>query len=203
MGIACQAEARLSIAPSGRVDNDDVLMGRILEGCPFAFGELFERYWDPLVDYASGFVGALDEAEDVVQETFVRVWKTRSAWSPSGTISAYLYRITRNLSLNARRDVRTRREREACAGVVIGLACSPPWTPLQEFEGKQLEERMNAAVAQLPLRRREVLLLSFVNHFSRQEIATEHGVTTRTVSNQMSAALSQLRRVAADHLEQC
>lgn len=84
-------------------ESDHTLMSRIRSGDRRAYEWLLERYWVGLVAFATGIVEREDDAKDVVQDVFVRLWRFRSEWSPTGSVSGYLYRITRNLALNASR----------------------------------------------------------------------------------------------------
>lgn len=186
---------------SGRVENrqcDLALMERVREGHREALRSLCERYWSPLVAYAEGIVEGRDEAKDVVQNVFIRVWQKRQDWTPTGSVSAYLYHITRNLSLNARRDLRTRKRHDESTG--LKLAETPCPTPVETLEADALRAEVQAAIDVLPERRREVFVLSCFHGLKHREIAETMGISTQTVANQMSAALAELRKRLACRL---
>ena len=180
---------------------DRVLMDRIRDGDREAYQTLLERYWPPLVVYATGIVEGEDAAKDVVQDAFIRVWRRRSDWTPSGPVSAYLYRITRNLALNARRD-RTAEMGRREKGARDLLSAMPRNNPQDELAVSSLREEVEAAIAGLPDRRREAFVLSRFHGLSYSEIAEAMGISTQTVANQMRAALAQLRHVLAEHLDE-
>lgn len=171
------------------VQGDRGLMSRIREEDGEALDLLIRRYWEPLVQYAVGFLGTVDAAEDVVQETFVRVWKSRKDWSPRGSVRAYLFTITRNLCHHERdrRKVRAdwtaRQPREP--------ALSP--SPHAVVAGRELHRTLDRAVRELPPRRREAFTLVCLQGLSYREAAQAMGVAVPTVANQLSAALSALR----------
>lgn len=187
-------------AQDGAEASDRDLMERVRGGSREALRELVERYWSPLVTYAAGVVSSADEAEDVVQEAFVRVWRFRTGWQPSGTVAAYLYRITRNLALNSIRDVRSQRRREERGGLDLVEAAVEP-SASDHLEEASLRSAVEAAIAKLPERRREIFVLSRFHGMSHREIADAMGISLPTVSNQMTSALAQLREALAAHLE--
>lgn len=179
---------------------DCALMGGVREGRTEAFRQLVERYWAQLVTYAAGIVGAREAAKDVVQDVFIRVWRHREEWSSGGSVSAYLYRITRNLSLNSRRDRQARSRRDERGALELSRSMSVP-SPHEELEADTLRREVEAAIEALPERRREVFVLSRFHGLSHREIAETMGISPQTVSNQMSAALAALRERLGHLLE--
>lgn len=178
---------------------DQQLMLRIAKGDRDAFATLVHDYWEPLLRYAHRFRNDADGAEDVVQETLVRVWRSRAEWRPSGTVAGYLYRITRNLSLNATRDERSRVKRHE-RGARQLLSFSASSSPVELAEAASLRRAVERAVSALPERRREVFILARYHGLTHREIADALELSIATVSNQMTSALAQLRTLLADHL---
>jgi RNA polymerase sigma-70 factor, ECF subfamily len=167
------------------------LMERMQADDPSALDEVLRRYWTRLVAYARRMAPEQDSAEDLVQEALVRVWKGRAEWNPSERLGAFLYRVTRNLALDARRrrEVRDRfadgvREEDRHAGP----------SPLEEMEASDLSRAASAAIEALSPRRREVFVLSRYHGYSYREIAGIMGISPQTVANQMSTALDELRQ---------
>jgi len=186
----------LDLAVDERPDDAD-LMHRIQSGEHRALDEALSEYWEPLVRYASGFLGSSDAAEDAAQEAFVRLWKHRNKWSATESLRAYLYRILRNYILDERRAQRVRsRWRERA------LLRKPhgPMTPVEYLEHGELSDAVSTALADLPPRRREVFTLARFHGLSYAEIAEAMDVSPQTVANQMSAALSTLRERLAPFL---
>jgi RNA polymerase sigma-70 factor, ECF subfamily len=178
---------------------DRYLMERIRDGDRDSFGTLLARHWQPLVTYAAGLLDGLDDAEDVVQETFVRVWRYRATWEATGAVAGYLYRITRNLALNALRKRGARRSREAHGGIELTLPGSPR-SPVLEAESESLRREIDAALRCLSERRREAFILSRFHGLTHGEIAEAMGISVPTVANQITTALAQLRKALAHHL---
>ena len=165
-------------------------MEEIRAGSRGAFRSLFNRYWAPLLKYATGIVGP-DAAEDAVQEAFVRIWKHRDVWTSRGSAGGYLYRITRNAALDARR--RARNVPNAARDLPLHVLPASPPTPHDDFVSRRLQAEVAAAVGSLPERRREVFVLARVHGLSHAEIAESMEISAQTVANHMSAALQELR----------
>jgi RNA polymerase sigma-70 factor, ECF subfamily len=170
-------------------DADTPIMIRLRANDEAALGELLDRYWKTLVKYSLGFVGDLDSAEDVVQEAFVRVWRSRGSWAPTGTVRAYLYRIVRNLALQEgeKRSVRRRYGQ-------LRRAIHRPPNPAEELDRKLRQQLLADAIDALSPRRREIVILARFHSLSYAQIAEVMGISSQTVANQMSSALRELRK---------
>lgn len=181
------------------MSRDHLLMRRLHAGDVAALDEVLQEYWHPLVSYAAGILSDRDDAEDVVQEVMLRVWRRRGEWTPTSHLRAFLYRLTRNQALNARSSRKAARERWRTAEEREPREGVP--TPLEVTEGWILWERVEAVLEALPPRRREVFILARYHGHSYREIAEVLDVAPQTVANHMTAALEDLRnaiRPAAD-----
>src|SRR5689334_21662305 len=85
------------------VQSDEELIALFQDGDESAFSILVGRYKDALVNFAFRFMGDYDEADDVAQETFVRVYRNKLAYRPVAKFSTWLYTIASNLSKTALR----------------------------------------------------------------------------------------------------
>lgn len=170
----------------------DVLVRRLAVDDEAALDELLRRFWSPLVAYVKEILGDTDEARDVSQEAFVRLWNQRRNWSAGGSVRAFLFRVGRNLALNRLRHdrLRTRVQHQLDREE---RHRSTPATPVQLFERAELRLVLEEAIAALPPRRGEVFRLGYIHDLSHSEIAEVLEISTHTVKNQMSSALSQLR----------
>ena len=173
-------------------------MERVRAGDASALDALLKRYWDVVVAYARQILGDPAAAADTAQQTFIKLWQRREQWTPTGSVAAYIFRITRNAALNERRARRVRvvsSENPRASGIV-----SIPWTPLQTLEEKELRAGLEAALRLLPERRKEVFMLARFQRLTYDEIAALMGISPQTVANQMSAALADLRRHLVAHI---
>jgi RNA polymerase sigma-70 factor, ECF subfamily len=190
---------RLSTGGRNQGETDSILMERVREEDQRAFKLLVERYMHPLALYAAGLVEGLDAADDVVQMTFIRLWQHRRDWTGSGSVKSYLFKIARNLALNARRDRGADLRRQE--GFRQTMAGSPgPPTPADNFAATILRREVEAAIDTLPERRREVFVLMRFHGLSQREVAEVLGISPQTVANQMHAALEELRVALRHHL---
>jgi len=175
-----------------REAHERALMDRIYQGDADALEELLKMEWGRLVGYVTSIVDSRDTAEDIAQETFLRLWERRSDWRPLGSPAALIFKIARNLAFNQQRwrEIRTRAQ-----GTLLHLERTnrrKP-TPLDTLEASEMQVALKRAIAALPPRRREVFLLGYLQDFSYREIAQLIGISTNTVANQMTLALKQLR----------
>ncbi len=178
--------------------SDESLMMLIRDDDAMALHQIMQRYWRPLLAYTAHILRDRDAAADVVQSTFIRLWQKRQAWTPSGTVSAYLHRIARNAALNECRARAAREQRDDAQANHLGAS---PHTPLQSLEEKELRAALQVALQRLPSRRKEVYLLARDEELSYHEIAARMGISPQTVANQLSAAVVDLRRHLTELLE--
>jgi len=178
---------------------DSDLLEQVRVGHAPALEALMDRYWTPLVTYAARLLQSWDAAEDVTQEAFVRVWERRESWSPTGSVQALLYRIVRNLALDARK-AGARAGRRAEQAVSAG-GRSPVPTPIEVVSATELEDALHRAVGTLSERRREVYELARLEGLSYQQIGEVLDIAPQTVANHLCAAIAQLREQLADHLD--
>jgi RNA polymerase sigma-70 factor (ECF subfamily) len=135
-----------------------------------------------------------DAPEDVVQETFIRLWEHRERWRLEGSVRALLYTITRRAALDQRK--RTHRRQRTQAGSREASRNVP--TPAEQVEGQELHDAVETVIANLPPRRKEVFILARFDGLSYGQIAEVMGISLQTVANHFSLALADLRRSLAD-----
>lgn len=187
----------VSLFPAGRELHQPGLPDDVRTGTASTLDELLKLHWHPLVSYASHLLDSADAAEDVVQETFLRLWERRTEWSHTDSVS-FLYRITRNLALNEqrRRKVRAR-------WLLTGEPLRRPGpTPLESAQESELRGAVEHALHALPPRRREAFVLARFHGLSYRQIAKVMGTSPQTTANQISAALVDLRRALEPFLEE-
>ncbi len=166
--------------------DDHLLMGRLQAGDEQAMSVLLTQHWTSVVNYAFGFVGSWDKAEDVAQDAFVRIWEGRKKWS-RGSLGALVHRIARNAALDVLKSPRHAAPREDPDTL------SSAATPDRDVELSELNQAVDSAIRELPPRRREIFKLVRKSGFSYAEIAEIMGISKQTVANHMSLALSDLR----------
>jgi RNA polymerase sigma-70 factor (family 1) len=156
-----------------------------------AFEIVFRRYAGPLCDYAVYYVASRDDAEDMVQQLFLKFWRGRTTRHIAGTLAEYLYLSVRNATRDWAKHARVV-QRHA-----NGLAHDESTEQqLIDMERTEREAQLTRAIAELPPRRRAICLLRWVEGLRYAEIARRLGVSEKTVANQITQALRTLR--AAD-----
>lgn len=158
---------------------------------------LVERYAAPLTVYLERIVGDHAAAEDLVHDTFVRVYERPEGLRELGSLTAWLYRIARNLALDRVRK-RTRRDR---LRRLWGARCAAPPSPSRRLEEAEAAAALEDALAALPETFRSVYLLREVDELSYEQIARVLGCGEKTVSSRLNRARARLRDALADFLD--
>lgn len=181
------------LQPSEKSDNSYVALLR--ENDESAFRTLFERYDQPLTVFATRMLHSQDRASDVVQDVFVRLWNDRARLIIQGSVKAYLYAAVRNKTLDMlKRDKIEQRWRVAFEGSGgspgMGIAAR---NEAERLELQELEAAMQAAIAQLPERARQIATLRWYDRLSRIEIADILGIAVGTVNKQLTLSARAMR----------
>ncbi|WP_116124496.1 RNA polymerase sigma-70 factor [Lewinella sp. IMCC34183] len=177
--------------PPTSTDTDTELFASLRDGAPGALDELFRRYYVDLCRVSVRFVADGAAAEDIVQETFTRLWTKRLSLPPdTQSVGAYLRRAVRNRSLNYLRD---RKRIPVDDGELPELAADLEQQPGARLESAETRQRINHAIDRLPERCRLVFVMSKLEHMSHREIADALDISVKTVENQMTRAYKFLR----------
>jgi len=183
--------------------SDQDLIERVLERDGRALEALFERYGEMIRRHLARMAGDNTAAQDLLQETFLRVWTRAAQWDGRGSFKAWLYRIATNLALNHLRSVRRRREQPLeIAGKWdddTEKHVAPAWaidadTPEPEdvLEMAERHARYRRLVDRLPEEKREVLRLVHEMEMSHQDTADELGIPEGTVKSRLYYAKQRL-----------
>ena len=181
------------VLPS-RHDARSDLAARLRAGDADAFEELFLDHYVSLCHFVDSYVRAPDVAEEIVQAVFLRVWEHRHSWDPRGNPRAYLFASCRNQALDVLRHERIV-ARSIAEGDDLGIGrWSKPRLADAELEAAELADKLRAVVAELPERRRLVVILRWQHQLTNPEIARILGISVKGVEMQFSRALADLRR---------
>lgn len=148
----------------------------------------FRRLYLPLGMYAMRIVGDADDAEDVVEETFVSVWQSISAGMEVERFEPFMYRSVRNRCVSF---LRAKVHEENVDDI--------PEVSEEEIDTSQRDAAIWKAIDELPEKCREIFLMSKRDGYSNAEIAEELGISVKTVKNQMTKAFSRLREALTPH----
>jgi RNA polymerase sigma-70 factor (ECF subfamily) len=186
---------------------DEALMAAYQKGDLGAFAELVARHERRLWNFLRRFVKDGATAEDLLQEVFLRMIKAAPEWQPTAKVTTWLYTIARNLCTDhARRmvfrdatslDGSGARSEDSGARPLMDRIPAPGHGTDREAIGHEIADRIDEAVAALPVEQREVFLMREVMDMPFAEIAAAVGVSEPTVKSRMRYALERLR-VALD-----
>src|SRR3954470_4703321 len=168
---------------------DADLLRRFADGDEEAFAQIVERYAGLVFCVCNRVLGDRARAEDVAQETFFRLLKSRDSVSQS--LGGWLHRAATRLAVDALRSETARRKREAVvAAEAYELSPDPTddgptWADVSPY--------VDTALAELPADERDLLVRHFLEGVSQAQIAAERGVSTATLSRRMKDAVASLR----------
>ncbi len=169
----------------------------IRQGNETAYEQVFRLYYERLCNYANTLLHDMDEAEEVVQSMFFKLWEKRENFDITISIKSYLYRAVHNTCLNRVKHEKIKREyaSQNAEQLQRNFSYASDLTIKNE-----LEERIALAIDQLPEQCRLVFKLSRFDELKYSEIAVQLGISVKTVENQMGKALRVLRTHLAEYL---
>lgn len=169
--------------------DDRELLARLRAGETNAFDAIFRANYALLVRVAESMLRERATAEEIAQDVMLELWRRREALDVTDSVRGYLLQATRNRSLNhlRHRAIEKRSEPQLIEGTAQSV---PTDAGTREAE---IEVALQAAVAELPERCRQVFELSRVEGLKYAEIATRLGISVKTVEVQMGKALRVLR----------
>ena len=189
-------------------DPDIRLMLRVRADDQTAFAELVERYQHRLVGVMYHLVGQSEEAEDLAQEVFLRVYRTRHKYTPKAKFATWLFTIANNLAINS---LRNRKRRPAVSLDVNDPNASGPWQadhltasrdqpPTQHLQQQELAAVIRKALDELNDRQRMAVVLNKFEDMNYAEIAEVMELTTKAVKSLLSRARGRLREALQPYI---
>jgi RNA polymerase sigma-70 factor (ECF subfamily) len=177
-------------------DLDYALIRRVAKGQEDALAELIRRHQPRLYHLALRLVKDPMEAEDVLQEVFVKAFEAAARFEPRSTVAAWLNRITANHCLNR---LRQRHPQDSLNGEDAPPVADGGPTPLEALESQDLSRRLEALLQALPGNQRQALVLKRFGGLSYQEIGEEMGLSRQAVDG----LLKRARKTLKDALKDC
>ena len=190
-------------------DPDVRLMLEVRDGNSAAFEELMRRYQNRLVTVLEHLVGKRGQAEDLAQEVFLRVYRSRERYAPGSKFSTWLFTIANNVAANALRSRSRRREvqvtgqdhdrepdlLEQMAQAASGLM------PTRQIDKAELREVVRAALDTLSERQRLAVLLCKFEEMSYADIAAAMDLSPKAIKSLLARARDNLREVLEPYLQ--
>ena len=181
-------------------DDDVRLMLALGAGDESAFDQLFARWAGPLLRHLERIVRDAATAEELVQETFLRLYRARERYEPNARFSTWLYTIARRLALNALDRAAAQREQPLDPADLPDAACPAPGPP-EQLARRRRQARLQAALRTLPADDRSVLALAYVQALSLADIARIEDCSAAAVRTRLWRARQRLRDALGPDLE--
>lgn len=161
------------------------------------FEALFRDLYTPLYRYAFGLLSDEMQAEEAVQDVFLRLWQQKDQLAIETNLQAYLYRAVHNQSMNMLNHAKVKEKYQQYA-----QQRQPQYAdgPVQQMQARELQQQISKAMAKIPEKCRTVFHLSRQEELSYKEIAHRLGLSVKTVENQVAKALKILRTELKDYL---
>jgi RNA polymerase sigma-70 factor (ECF subfamily) len=170
--------------------SDDKLVALLKQGNEQALKEIFTRYNKLLYSYAYKKLEDQEEAKDLVQDLFIRLWSNRESFLLKTSLPSYLFRAVRNRALDIFAHKKIKSDYVASFQVFIDL---PQSTTDYLVREKDISALIDREIQSLPPKMREIFILSRKENYSHKEIAKKIGISEETVTKQIKRALKILR----------
>ncbi len=181
--------------------NQDELLEACQKGSESAFRQLFEQYHRQVLHLAFRFSGNIQEAEDIAQEVFLKVFKEIANFQGTSSFYTWLYRITVNVCLDKNRQRQRREKYHAKVNLEIHghgvgeVALDQGSNALEkQVWHTELQQMLQAALNQIKPKLRVVIVLKHIQGLSLKEVAQILGCAEGTVSSRLNRGRMQLRR---------
>ncbi len=178
--------------------DEQQLILQVKDGSHSAFSLLVERYMKHAYNIAYGFLNDHDDAEDVAQESFVRVYESINGFRGDSNFNTWLYRIVTNVSLNKLRQRKSVRHQslssvnETMASFAIATYDQPRI---------DIQETLERAIHELPTLQRAVVILRHLNGLSTRQVSHILGCSEGTVKTHLHRALKKMK-IKVDYLKE-
>jgi len=180
------------VDPSAAID---ALIERCLLGDQVAWEQIVRQHWRKVFNLAYKFVGRHDEAEDLTQDIFLKIFKALHTFDRRANFQTWLISISRNLCIDHYRSVR--KERETMARDVDASMLTPVSRergPYRQLEDSDLQRQIRQALEELPPSLRQAVELRDLQELSYQEIADKLTLPEGTVKSRINRGRLELKR---------
>ena len=194
-----RSAAAMSRVPDARhfpaPDSIDAVIQRCLAGDQDAWAQIVRQHWRKVFNIAYKFTGKHDEAEDLTQDVFLKIFKSLDTFDRRANFQTWLVSVSRNLCIDHYRSVRKEREtidRDVDAGELTPAAQTT--SPIAALEQRDRVELLKKALDQLPPTLRSAVLLRDIQELSYQEIADRLHLPEGTVKSRINRGRTELAR---------
>lgn len=167
---------------------DDIVLA-FRQGDLKAFDAIYDQMYQPILTFCKYMV-TVEDAEDILAEIFLKLWKLRDKWDSINNIKAFLYMSARNACFDVLRSKKTREEKQTA---IASLMEQEQELVLQSEMESELIYRIKREIDNLPGNCRTVFTLSYFEGYKNPEIAEKLNLSDQTVKNLKAAALKAIR----------
>jgi len=191
-------------------DPDVQLMLRVKQGDDEAFAELVESYQDRVVSIFANILGDATAAEDLAQETFLRIYRARQGYEPQAKFSTWLFRIANNLASNTKRSKNRRKEVQFGTGDTGPMSTRLPekslaeksaLMPARQYAKEELLGIIRQAMETLNDKQRMAVLLNKFEEMSYADIGDTLEMSPAAVKSLLSRARENLRSYLENYVQ--
>ncbi|WP_186452464.1 RNA polymerase sigma factor [Chitinophaga polysaccharea] len=173
--------------PEKTTHNERELLSETARGNEVAFSALLDLYRNKLYSHALSYLKSCQEAEELVQDVFLKIWDNRHRLPEIENFKNYLFILSRNQLVSAVR------KRLKTAAPPTDDDLNEGWLPDGQLEWKETYQQIQQAIGRLPPQQKAVFILSRFENFTYQQIAVQLQISPTTVKFHMVAALNTLR----------
>lgn len=171
--------------------DDKVIIKNLKKGDVLSFDDIFKKYNKKVYTFAFSYLKNREEAQDVVQEVFMNLWRYRDQINEYYVFSKYLFKITYNAT--CKRFRKQASDRKQMEEVVRNSILEDDSTNL-EIEYNNLLETANAFIEKLPSRQKKIFLLSVNDRLTNDQIAKQLNISKKTVENYLAQVKTSLKK---------
>ena len=176
-------------------NNEHKLIKNIIKGDAYSFDEIFERYNKKVYAFSYHNLKNKQDAEGVVQEVFLNLWKDRAKLKEIQNLDAWIFTISYNvIQKHFRKLARERRH----LGKFEETALNHDYSTITDVEYNDLLEKAEKIIERLPLRQKTIYLLSKKEGLSNTEISRKLNIKKKTVENYLTNAKAFLKKSLVD-----
>lgn len=175
--------------------DERLLLERVAAGDEKAFAVVVARYWNNIYGQALSYVKSTHQAQDIVQEVFVKIWEKRQTLSRVERFDSFLFIIARNHIISElRKKIALPLEKD-----MLDIAGEERALPDKQLSLKQLQEHLATAITRLPPQQKAAYLLSREENLSFEDIARRMGLSRETIKKHICRALNSIRVYVRAH----
>ncbi|MEQ8241509.1 MAG: RNA polymerase sigma-70 factor [Cyclobacteriaceae bacterium] len=167
--------------------SDQELFSKIKAGNKSVFKQLFDDYYQDLYRFCLSMVRAEMISEEIVQDAFVYLWEKRENIQIKTSLKSYLFTTVRNKSINYIKNELPKQQ------LSENLSAASLFINDDEQEDQALRIKVQTAIDQLPVKCKQIFILSRYSGYTYKEISEELEISVKTVENQMGIAFQKLR----------